>query len=735
MLGTVVRIPDFATFCAAVLLFILAMFALLRRSRFWTLAFSACCLIILGVFRYNLLATNLPPNHISWFNDLPYQVTVTGTIVREPDLRPDKTLLTIECDTLAIGEKPVATSGLLLARVNSLDDRFNYADRISVTGYVRSPAVKRNFHGFDYRRYLNLKRINSFSSIRHRSDLRIVQRSRGGGILSDVVIPLRTYVLDVFRRHIKGCERCLIAGFLIGETRFIPQEIYGRFKDTGTLHLLAVSGSNVALVILTVMLLFRILGVPRRLVDVLSLVVIALFCQLSFNQPSVLRASLMIGLVIIGRVLYRKANLLNIIAVAALLILLYDPLMLYDVGFQLSFAAAFSLVYFLKDFMPKRRRYSGLRRWIREYAWMIVLSSVVVQLMVAPILAYYFGTIPLITFASNLIVIPLSSVAVVLSLLLVVFAPIPVLSDLIAIPAQLFLHASIKAVDLFASLPVVKLTLVAPGLIHIALYYSALFALFSAVRNRQNLRYFALVLLIWANVFVWQKVAETSDRSIEVTLLDLGHRACMHVHIPPEYDLIMTDAVSGHDSDKISRIIEPYLAGEGISNLDKWESCAPLAPESIDSASFAALCPLPIDHRTSEMGTGMVTDGCSLRISKSNNGIEVVKLDFQGKRMAWLSDWRLLDSLDVKGLTELEAIALPYPYAPISKYISVIDSLHPRSLVIYSYPWSPKNAELDFIADRIRQLGIMVYDTRNCGAVRLRIDRRRTLVSFSAPES
>jgi competence protein ComEC len=732
--GSTVHLPDFIAFCIIVFLFILALIALHRRSRLWAVTAVACSLILLGIFRYNLLATNFPPNHISWFTDLPQETTVKGRIIREPDMRPDKTLLTVECDTLVMNGKAVPVSGLLLVRINRLDERFNYADHISVTGFVRTPLERRNFHGFDYRRYLRLKRVNSYVSIGHSSNVRVIEGGTGNWIVSKVIIPLRRHILDVFEKHICGSERYLIAGFLIGETRFIPQQIYERFRDTGTLHLLAVSGSNVALVIITVMFLFRIIGAPRRLVDILSLIVIVIFCQLSFNQPSVVRASLMIGLVITGRILYRKGSLLNIIAVAALFILLYDPLMLYDVGFQLSFAAAFSLIYFLKGLMPKQRRYPRWKRWVKDYGWMIVLSSIVVQLTVAPILAYYFGTIPLITFISNLVVIPLSSVAVILSLLLIVFAPIPFLSDLIAIVAQFFLHLSIKAVDLFASLPLVKLTVAAPDTIHILFYYAVLFAFFSAIKSRRNLRYLVLLLLVWGNVIIWRGVARGIGESPAVTFFDLGYIAGLHLHVPPDYDMILTNAMSEHDLDQIERVLRPYIAGENIDDLDIWAKCTPLQSDSFDLERFIEASPVPVDsdYSTGSVGVAISDDGYSIRLLKSQHGIEMASFDFGDKLVVWLSDWEQLTSLEPDDHLQLEVLALPYPFEPIASHLDPIGRLDPDRIVIYSYPWSPDRSDLDFLERELDEKGIALLDTRRYGAIRLSFSRGETVVKHSA---
>lgn len=716
LIGREVHPPDFLTFCVLVGCFCVTLVSLIKN---WDIAWrvaAACCIVTLGIFRYNLLASNMPANHISHFNHVRQESTVYGVLANEPDLRPDRTYLTVRCDSIRLKSGTLETSGLLLVKIDRFDDRFNYADRISVEGVPRPPVERRNFHGFDYKRYLMLKKIASCIHPDHWQRIKVLEHGTGSPMLSKVVIPLRGYILDLFGKQILGSERYLIAGFLIGETRFIPRQIYERFKDTGTLHLLAVSGSNVALVTGTVMLLFRLAGLPRRLLFALSLVVIVIFCQLSFNQPSVIRASLMIGLVLVGRIVYRKGSLVNIVAVAALLILLYDPLMLFDIGFQLSFVAAFSLVYFLKHMLPRHRWRSRWKRWVLDYGLMIVLSSVVVQLMVAPILAYYFGRIPLISFLSNLVVIPISSIAVVLSLLLVILAPIPFLSDVIAVGTQFFLHMSIRAVDFFASLPLVKLSLSPPDLSTIIFYYCTLFALFSVMRSRRNVRYLLAILLAWGSIASWRSVVADWRSGPTVTFLDLGQRSGLHVHIPPDFDLIATNADSGEGFDQVNQIILPYLIGEGVGSADIWEQCAPSDSEISEAVGVEAADLLPPD-------TGFVRVGSIYRVemAKSSQGIEIMEVLLDGKLMIWLSRWAHLDLLDTNDVRNLEILALPYPGTDALRFIDKLKLLAPKRLIVFNRPMDENHADLDFLDKEIGEFGIAVFDVSRSGAVQFDI--------------
>jgi ComEC/Rec2-related protein len=200
-------------------------------------------------------------------------------------------------------------------------------------------------------------------------------------------------------------------GFLIGETRNIPVDIYRMFRDTGTLHVLAVSGSNVALVIGFVVLLLRPLRLRRPLRTASLLVVIVLFAGLSYGDPSVVRASVMATLVLLARLAQRRFDLNNIIALAALLLLIIQPAQLYDTGFQLSFVIAWGLIFVTPRIFELFKRHHA--RW--WYRWLLfpVVVSIVAQICSAPLIAYHFERIPAVSVIANLFVVPLVAIAVI----------------------------------------------------------------------------------------------------------------------------------------------------------------------------------------------------------------------------------------------------------------------------------------------------------------------------------
>jgi len=718
LLGSEFHLADFVSFCAVGLLLTLAIIFLLVKQKRIALVLIACVLFVLGFFRINLVSHNLPSNHISHFNDIGHECLVYGNLDREPDIRPDKTYLTVACDSITLSGQTIRASGSMLVRIDRLDDRFNYADRVVVLGLIRAPMEKRNFHGFNYREFLSLRRIHSYMTVKGGGSVRIIGQGTGNPFVSKVVIPLREYILSVFDRYLSGDERHLIAGYLIGETRFISPEVYQHFRDTGTLHLLAVSGSNVALVIATVTILFKLLGAPRRFIYLIALITIVVFCQLSFNQPSVVRASVMIGLVIIGRMIFRKANLLNIIAVAALAILLFDPLMIYDVGFQLSFAAAFALIYFLKGLVPRKRRGRSPIGVMMYYFLMILLSSVVVQFVVGPILAWNFGTIPLITFASNLVVIPLSSFAVISSLLLVIFAPIPYLSSLIATIANIFLRLSILSVDWFASMPLVKLDLASPGLLHVVFYYVVLFLLFSTLKDKRRFSLLVAAVLVWVNFAVWQMVVRNAEDESSVTFLDVGSNSCIHIQDPSGFDAVITDLNAGNGFDYIEHTIKPHLSGEGVGKLSFLATRCDSAYSDIET-DIAISCghddSHPLDNQSDSVYS-LIDNRLKLYIDDGTTKAFVYEQD--RFRILWIKDWISLTMPELSLGHPVDIVAVPFPDKLTADYLPLIYQLSPRTVVVHNYSSRWKKTDIGIFKNELRSNGINVFDTQTYGAVR-----------------
>lgn len=385
-------------------------FSLYYRQKFYLAGiFGLACLISLSASNFAFRYKTFPPGHIIDYAEDDRNHTIYGTINDWPAIDAQRTDLIISVDSVETDGAVKDGHGGLLLRINAQTNRLQYGDRIIFESRIYSIKGGKNPSGLDYRRFLNLRGIFAAAYLANQFSLQVdpVSSSHFFRLISD----LRRSIINIFQKNLAHEPAALASGFLIGETRDIAPDTYNLFRDSGTLHLLAVSGSNVALVLLLFSFILRGSPLGRWSKSAVLISIIFLFSFLAYNQPSVIRAAIMAVLIILGRAFQRKIEYNNIIAFAAIAILAFEPTQFFDVGFQLSFAIAWGLIYFLPKFSLLFSKI--LTRWYYKSIIWPLLICLVAQIFSLPLISYYFHRIPMIGFVSNLVIVPLVSATIV----------------------------------------------------------------------------------------------------------------------------------------------------------------------------------------------------------------------------------------------------------------------------------------------------------------------------------
>jgi competence protein ComEC len=227
---------------------------------------------------------------------------------------------------------------------------------------------------------------------------------------------LKSYDVKSFKKD----NYNLLMALLFGEKTELSKEISTNYTQAGIIHILAISGLHIALIYGIVLWLTKPLlrfKKGKLYIFLLSLCILWFYAILAGFSASIVRAAVMFSVVALGKIVNRQSNIYNSLAVSALLLLLYNPNYLFDVGFQLSFAAVLSIVIF----QPLVRKYSYSKHLIFLKIKELLLISLVAQIGVLPLTLYYFGQLPLLFLLANLIAIPLSSIILILGLALIPF--------------------------------------------------------------------------------------------------------------------------------------------------------------------------------------------------------------------------------------------------------------------------------------------------------------------------
>jgi len=539
-----------------------------HSSRESTILFGLS-LLFFSAFNFGVRFYDVGPRHISRVLQNGEAYHIFGEVTDWPRLKTNHTEIKIALDSVAT-DATWKVHGTILLKLTDTTTALQRGDRVEFRGRIYSVKGSNLPGKFDYQRYLYLKGVYGIVYLPTLLDVRIDKGNRFG--IFNYVDKLRASIRDSFYRNLSPTAAALAAGFLIGETRDIPTSIYSRFRDTGTLHLLAVSGSNVALVVLSFMFLLRPFSLSRRKRAVILLLVVFLFALLSYGEPSVMRASVMAALVIAAGVLERRYDLNNVIAATALIILLFDPAQLYDVGFQLSFVTAWGLIFITPRVAERFRRYHP-RFW---YRWLIfpLMISVIAQVCSMPLIALYFQRLPVISVVANLIIVPLVSIAVIgIILLLVAHLILPLLGMFVGSLLNQLLNLVVYLLGVLGgeNIPLIKVGDLSPWAV--LLFYAYLGLMVVSLKSRRIRRMTLISLVAIINVSLVGglvgSIQQPESTNIYAFTVPGGVAAVVKQSGANDGDLIVT-GLAGRDYEIDDRIIVPILEGLEISRINSF---------------------------------------------------------------------------------------------------------------------------------------------------------------------
>ncbi|MEO0107719.1 MAG: ComEC/Rec2 family competence protein, partial [candidate division WOR-3 bacterium] len=379
---------------------------------------------------------------------------------------------------------------------------FRYGSRLCVVGDIAPFHYPRNPGLIDLNTYY--QRQGFVGMVRAYDLVRVLPGVGGCAPIREVVMPLRRHFVGTVGRYFVGKERGLLAGLLLGEGGDLSPETREEFVRSGLAHILAVSGLNVSIVVGVCVLVLSLLGIRDRLAFACTTVMTLLYVAITGWSASAARAGLMAILASIGLAFERRYDPLNGVCVAGIVLLLLDPLVVFDPGFQLSFAATAGIVAFLPLARPTIRRLVPNRR-VRGWLVWPVAVVLVAQLCAFPLTLYYFHQVSLVAWLANLVAMPFVTLATPLGLLLVAVAPFSShIAQLLANTLGLVTSGIIRLTEQFGSADWAMIVTGQPKL-WIVVWLYCLVALLVAIRQRWAQR--ALVgialgglgLLVWGN--------------------------------------------------------------------------------------------------------------------------------------------------------------------------------------------------------------------------------------------
>lgn len=305
---------------------------------------------------------------------------------------------------------------------DSISPEVNVGDLILLPNKIKDIEEPLNPGQFNFKKYAAIKRI-SYQCRMPKSDWKIISKDQSFSLLNSSK-ELRDQLLSSFHKAgIHGQEYAVLSALVLGYDDEINKDIMEAFSASGTLHILSVSGMHVGIVFAALAFLFRKMENKKVwwLVRLISMVLIIWFYAiLTGMSPSVIRSAMMFSFILIGKSINRNSNIYNTLAASILVICVtFDPLILFETGFQLSYFAVAGIAFIY----PSINHWFYIRNKILSNIWSLVAVSIAAQLATFPISLYYFHQFPNYFIPANLLIIPVSTIAIFGGLALFFIAP------------------------------------------------------------------------------------------------------------------------------------------------------------------------------------------------------------------------------------------------------------------------------------------------------------------------
>lgn len=503
------------------------------------------------------------------------EVAVKGYIVSDPEIRGEKVTYIVkatgiregyDADFAKVGGK-VLMSTLMQSSGSEEDtsELLDYGRDIVFEGTLTQPGGVRNPGGFDYRRYLAQKGVGaSVFAYPYAVETGGV---RGGNFLVRAGMSARDGIVGVISKSLPRQQAGLLNGMLIGYRKGLADEVREAFSNAGLTHIMAVSGANIAFLILPLSFLLKLIGIRRKAANLIIICFLFMFVFITGFEPSVLRAALMAAILLLSAILYREPDIYAAIALSCIILLAVSPCMLFNVGFQLSYAATLGIVMLYRN-IKKLITCSFLPGKAAE----LIAATLAAQLGVLPVTLVHFNRVSVISIIPNILAAPMLELITILGMLMAVLGQFSlVLSRSIGYLNSVFLSAVLYITKWASDVPFASVNTATPSMLLAAAYYATVWFLlwFKPLKGiTLKAKYYAMALTVAALAIT---AGSLWPGRLDVVFLDVGQGDSAFIRTYSGKTVLIDGGGSSNPSlasEVGEKTVIPFLLDSGAGSLD-----------------------------------------------------------------------------------------------------------------------------------------------------------------------
>ena len=519
-------------------------------------------LLILISMTFGFLYTNILEQKYDTIYEAKGEIEEHCIVIAEKEPKEYKDLYKVKI----VNSKNSARNGTkLYIRVNKKAN-IEVGDMLLINGTYLEPDVARNERGFNYKEYLKTLEIYGTVEINH---YKVIKKGRINKLIL-YTARLKEILKSNISKVIKKAEnKNLLIAMILGDTEDLSEELKTDFLNSNLYHILSVSGGQVSNIIIGITILFRLLKIHKKIMDVLCIVILIEFMFLTGLTPSIIRACIMCIISLISGLIIRRYDIANSLGISLLIILINNPFAINSLSVLLSYFGFLGIIV-LGSFTIKEVN-KVIKNNILRYILNIVISSVAAQIFIFPIILYIFGTISLTFIFSNLLIIPSSTVITIIGLFIMIC------------PLQIFgfveplIELTINIVGFFSNIGISKIYCIIPNIKEIITYYVMSLYLYYMLRRdyiykikhffRKYKKILVLILLLCIGIsFIYKNI----PKDLYINFIDVGQGDSTLITTQFNKKILIDGGGSefGSTFDVGEKTLLPYLLKKKIHKLD-----------------------------------------------------------------------------------------------------------------------------------------------------------------------